>query len=226
MKGGCMKYIKYFIIVLSVFMCINVLNAECDNAKQNGEYLWSVVDRATLKTDSTVVKLFLFTDEVYYEISNDYNDTVEKYTYADIDEDSIIKFNSPDILTNVKYTVKAYYTDNTCGTEPIKTFEVETGIYNKNSDNKECWDKLYLDVCKNNYSPDELKEYESITNDEELTKKIEEEDKVYNEETKKSVLDIVKEYYLYVLIPCVVISVFYIIRIIIIKKRKEVKDEK
>lgn len=219
-----MKLRYKILFLLSLLLSINILNADCESASKSGEDIIYSIQRATISGGNSEIYFFMFTDEVYFEVTNDYDDTLEKITYADTNDESYIKIISPNSLINVKYKISSYYSDKTCGEDIIKTIEVETGVYNKNVDNEKCTDKYYLDVCKENYSAEEYEKYKDLQSEEDLSKKIEEEEKEYNKKNGKSNLDIIKEYYLYVLIPVAIISVFYIVRIVFIKKRKEEKD--
>lgn len=216
------------IIMMSLIGGINLLYADCEEAKSEGENLIVTVEPATLKDEDTILQVIMISDKIYLEISEDNTGSTNKYYKSDLGDSVFLTIKSPDIYSNVKYEIKTYYSDETCGVEPIKTYTVETGIYNKFSDSEVCWDKLDLDVCKNNYTADEVKKY---YNDKELSednieKIIKEEKTQKDAENKKSVIDIIKEYYLYVLVPIMVLSVFYVTRILIIKKRKEVQNEK
>ncbi len=143
-------------------------------------------------------------------------------------EEIFLKLKSPDIFTNITYEIKTFYTNQECGIDPIKVFSIETGIYNKLSDLKICWDKLYLDICKNYYTTEDIEKFGNIQNfsEEKINELVNEELSKEEKKSKTNLKDIIKEYYLYVLIPIIFISIVYIIVIVIVKKRKEVQNEK
>lgn len=213
-----MKLRYKVLIILSLILSVNILNADCDSASKSGIYLMADVERALIKTDTNVVNVLLYDEETYLEVTNDYDDSVLTYYKSDVNEDGFININSPDSLTNIKYTISLKYVDKTCGEGAIKTIELETGIYNINSDKNICLDKLYLDVCKNNYAPDEIDKYFNINTNKKLEEEVKKELEEYNN-PDNNLKNIIKEYYLYVLLPFLFISLIYIIRIIIIKRR-------
>ncbi len=214
-------------LIITIFFGINKLNADCESAKERGENLIVSLSPATLMEEENQIKVVLSSEEIYLEVTNNYND--EKNVINSEDGSDIIKtIISPDKYKNIKYEIKTFYTDQTCGTDPIKTYTYETGIYNKFSDSEECWDKPHLNVCKDSFNSKDIEKY--YGKDKELSEKnleevIEKEEKEENKKKDKTIMGVIKEYYLYVLIPILVISIVYIIIIIVIKRRKKLKDE-
>lgn len=215
-------------LLLSTFIGLNVLKADCEEAKQEGENLLVSIEPATLKTEDTLVEIVLVSDNIYIEVSENYSNTKQTYYKKDLGDSIFLKLKSPDIFTNITYEIKTFYTNQECGIDPIKVFSIETGIYNKLSDLKICWDKLYLDICKNYYTTEDIEKFGNIQDlsEEKINKLVNEELTKEEEKSKINLKDIIKEYYLYVLIPIIIISIVYIIVIVIVKKRKEVQNEK
>ena len=207
-----------FLIILCI-SGISVLNADCKVAENYGENLLNYVKRAVLKDENNVIKIYLFDEQIYVKVKNDFNNENKVYTFDDKDDSGLIVIDAPTNYEDIKYTIETYYTDTTCGTEPIKTYELHTGTYNALSDMEICWDKGYLEVCKCNFDSELTEKYKDVKTEDELTKIVNKQLKEY-EKANTKLIDIVKKYYLYVLIPFLIVSCYYITKIIIAKRKK------
>ena len=74
--------------------------------------------------------------------------------------------------------------------------------------------------------PEDIKKYvdEKEISEDNISSIIDEEIKA-SVTVKDKVTNVIKEYYLYVLIPVLLISIFYIARIIVVKRKKRLKDD-
>ncbi len=209
-------------LLFLIIMCItgmSVLNADCEEAMEEGKYLIYFVDKAIDTSYDNILNIYMPKDVVYFKVKNDFNNENKTYTSIDKDDSNLIKIKAPTNYENIKYTIEVYYADASCGVEPINTYTVETGKYNALSDMKICWDKLYLDVCDTNYDEKQIEKYKDVKTEEELTKIVNKQLKEYNRANTKPI-DVVKKYYLYVLIPFLIVSCYYIPKIIIAKRKK------
>ncbi len=92
-------------LLLSTFIGLNVLKADCEEAKQEGENLLVSIEPATLKTEDTLLEIVLISDNIYIEVSENYNNTKQNYYKNDLGDSIFLKIKSPpklsDILTQV-----------------------------------------------------------------------------------------------------------------------------
>lgn len=222
---------KIILLNLTIFMSfigIKIVNADCTLAKEEGKNILAVLNPSTIKSDDTYVNVYLPTENVYVTVQRNDEDIATTYYNKDTEDGNRIQLKAPSIYTNYKYDIKVYYTDSACGEEPIKSMTIETGIFNVYSDSKICNTNTNynLDVCRRHYMPEDIKKYvdEKEISEDNISSIIDEEIKA-SITVKDKVTNVIKEYYLYVLIPVLLISIFYIARIIVVKRKKRLKDD-
>lgn len=223
----------YLLMLFSIFFGINLLNADCITAKKAGENLPVILIPPNIDNKEISVVAILETDEIYFQVTNNYDGQSGIHKNTANGESQSFEFVSPDIYKDVKYTFDVYYSDGACGKDPIKTYEITTGIFNKYNESEECLNATeYIDRCKEHYTTDDIKNYngnQDLT-EEEFNELVKEDikngtTKPDDRTTKQKLIDIIKEYYLYVVIPVVVVSIVYIIIIIIVKRKKRMINE-
>ena len=223
----------YVIIILSFFLEMNILNADCIESKKEGDQISILIDPPRVDKQELSLLVVVPSNNIYLKITNDYNNEEKIYT-NEKENATTFKLVSPDIYSNIKYTIRVYYSDTACGLEPIITYEYETGIYNKYNQSNACLNaSSYIERCKEYYTSEDIKNF-NISSDlsedkhnELVESDIENKNNMPEEKlsTKEKILKGIKEYYLYILIPIAIISLMYIIQIIIIKRRKKYEKE-
>ena len=97
---------KLFLFVISMFISINVLNAECSDVKadiKNVSYqLYNISSNEESKVEILVYGL---TEEMYLLVSEDYDNESITYNYSDTDEGKIT-ITSKSISSKINYTFK------------------------------------------------------------------------------------------------------------------------
>lgn len=210
---------KIIILIISCLMSISIYKADCSDAKNGAENLFLYLKPAQLSSDSTYIYVLIPDDSFYLKVINTYDNLEKIYTRSDADENGFVVIESPDIFENINYNINVFYTDTTCGIESIDSFEFETGIYNKYSSSSVC-NEMQVDVCNINYTPEMIKKYyeDEKLSDSNIKDIIQKELK---EKNSYSFVDYVKKYYLYILVPLLIISVIYIPIIIFTRRKKK-----
>lgn len=128
------NYEKLFLFAISMFISINVLNAECSDVKADIENVSYQLFNISSNEESKVeILVYGLTEDMYLLVSEDYDDESVTYNYSDTDEGKIT-ITSKSISSKINYTFKVYSTDKTCSTSAIKAFNVTTPRYNFVSD--------------------------------------------------------------------------------------------
>ena len=241
-----------FIAFSSMFMLANVnaatcgyeekakLNNEIANVKSNYEVKERVLnkdeyfisdallgteyeDSYEAKTDYIQVNILNLTENMYVEITNDYNDDIVVYHYSDT-QNGNISFDWNDVGTLITYTIKVYASSSTgCEGSVLKTLYQALPRYN---------DYSTYDICKNipdYYLCQRYVTYEDVgfdnfieQNSKQVEKKLEKEEKTTeNEKWYKKVQNFVKEHK----VPFIIGGVVLVVAaggttFVIIKKRR------
>lgn len=210
-----MKKVILVISVVLVSILFNVidLKAEC---LTDTEVIKNSID-SIYQLNYDVDKGFYFyittypiDDRVYIKIKGDGIEETKGFLDA---KNQVISVERYYIYEKVEYTVEIYSNMEGCKDELIKTISVTTPKYNNYRDSNVCEFNKEYKLCQpfedtSKISEDELerqvKEYESNKNKTSLEKAIEK----------------VKEYYIYILIPVILIGGIYTYKIIKIKQKK------
>lgn len=219
--------------LLTLLFLVNVVSADetCDISKEEAKNILIFRNYEVNEEDEKYINISIMlpSDKVYIVILNDYEEEIKKYSYTDADENGLITISSPNIYKNITYTIKSYTTDENCDIEPIETYVIDTGIYNRYSKEEICVSGTYIDACQSYLTKEEIDKYlngdENISIDEFMTIVNKEYDK-NNMSNKDKVIEFIKTNYLYVLIPFVVLSLFFGIKIFIVKRGQKIKNEK
>lgn len=217
---------KYCVLVLffSIFFInISFLSADCEDVMNDvNQVKVSKISRITdyddllgegYESDFLIgITIDGLKENIRAEVTNDYNDEVISVRYEDTNE-GYFEVSSPFIYKSVKMSVQFYSNDETCtSTDVIKRVEVETDIFNTFYYNKTCRENRDLEVCGPHYN-----NFGSTTED---FKKMVEEMIIERDKTlTDKIIEFLKTYMWYIIIPVVLISVIFIISIILLKRR-------
>ena len=142
------------------------------------------------------------------------NDTNESktYRYSDTNEGTLELINNY-IFAKVTYTVKVYSVDSSCQNMLLKTLKASTIKFNDYSKYDACDGYEEFELCKPFYDGKHVSK-------EVFNNALEEYKKEKETTFFEKIIKIIKEYYLYVLLPIAIISACYYTYIGVIKWRK------
>lgn len=233
-----MKHLfKIFLCVLSLFVFCNDVFGVCENNELNDwaeeaeiEFIQQFAYEEYTEEDGTVVPayepeysyiLYLFPerDDLKVYVTDNLS---EKKVEIKYDENegaywvgSVVHFETK------KYTFDIYSADDseTCPGEKLRTIKYTVPSYNMYSQTIYCQENLSEDICASYTDID--------VNKDEFYGKVEEAEKEKSKTFFDKVLEIVKEYWFFVVIPLVIVSVFYFIKIWKFRKNEEedLKDD-
>lgn len=165
--------------------------------------------------DETTVRIDVegLTENTYAIVINDYNDTKNTYNYSDTEEGKF-SFNTDNVNKKINYVIKIYSVDTTCSIEPLNTLSVRTDKFNSYSMNDVCRNPYGIELCGAFYDVGDMT-YEEFN--EKVSALVEEESKPFS----KKLGSFIAKYYLYILIPFLIIVGIYVVRIIILKRGKK-----
>lgn len=209
-----MKKILMFMTALVIFS-VNVytLKADCNSITKEAleveKEMLKINDEEGVKIST---KIYNLTENLYVTVLNDYDNTPSTYHYSDV-KDGILTIDTTTILNSINYVIKVYSEDTTCGVEPLKTLNYTTPKYNDYSTVDKCRGReSEIEMCSAFY------DNKGMT-PEEFMKKLDKEIKK-QEEANHSFMYYVSKYYLFVLIPVILVILVYVVRIIILKRGK------
>lgn len=210
---------RLFIVVFSILaftVGINKVYAECKDTQSNSLFVNADVINIDNGEDTNVrIDVSGLTEDLYVVVMNDYNDTKRTYYYADTEEGKF-SFYTDNVNRNINYVIRVYSVDSTCSTEPLNTISIKTPRFNPYSVIDVCHTSYYIELCDAFYDIGDMTINEF---NEKVSSIIEEKSKPFS----KKVGEFISKYYLYVLIPFLLIITIYVVRIIILKRGK--KDE-
>ena len=128
-----------------------------------------------------------------------------------------VKYNTEVIGSKIHYSPKTYYIsiysvkEDSCNGKLLREFEYTVPSFNEYSLSSFCKDNPKSDICKIDTDVTKLSDEEFNKK----TEKIEEENKTIKEKT----IDNIKKYWYLILIPIVLISLIYLVRILVYKKK-------
>lgn len=215
-----MKKYSILLIIFSIFFAdINFLNADCENLIKEASKVkvFRTLEFPDPKSSEDSYNSFIgisienLSENLYAEITNDYNDAKVVVKLEDL-VDGEYKYPSPNIRRNVKYTVSIYSNDESCTSKDvIKSFNAETNIFNEYYYTTMCQDNPDLEICQPILDNSDITptEFENRFKDA----------IAYRDRTFfQKVIDFIKDYYLYALIPFLIISLVFIIRIVLLRR--------
>ncbi len=212
-----MKKLSVVLIVISILFSNSlVCKAEC-----NDEVL---LDAKNVKVEAIpmtedliyyVIKISNLTPNIYITIHEDDNDTTTTYKYDD-SENGTIEIEHWYIYEKVYYTINVYSTIDGCADESLNEIKVNTKKFNERYGYVSCEENPDYEKCDPFYEPPIGEEQ----TDEEFYEEIQK----YNEKKDMSFWDkvyaFIKDYYLYALVPIILVSLGYGIAIYIHKAKR------
>lgn len=162
-----------------------------------------------------VIKISNLTPDVYVTVYEDDNETTTTYTYDD-SKDGVIEIEHWYIYEKVYYTVNVYSTVEGCADESLNEIKVNTKKFNERYGYVSCEENPDYEKCH--------PFYEAPVGEEQTDEEFYEEIQEYNKEQNMSFWDkvssAIREYYLYVLVPIVVVGIVYGVLIYVYKAKK------
>ncbi len=218
-----MKKIIYSIFVI-MLLGISVLKV---NATCNDQVLLdakNVTVEAIPMTEGDIyyiIRISNLTPNVYVTVYEDDNETTTTYTYED-SNNGTLDIEHWYIYERVYYTVNVYSDIDGCQDESLNVLKTNTKKFN---------DRWRYSICVENPELEKCQPfYEAPVGEEQTDEEFYEEVQQQKYEESLSFWDkawiIVKEYYLYVLIPIIIISVCYGIVIYVYKTKRSDVDGK
>ena len=163
-----------------------------------------------------VIKISNLTPDIYVTVYEDDNETTTTYTYDD-SKDGVIEIEHWYIYEKVYYTINVYSDVEDCSGESLNEIKVNTKKFNERYGYVSCEENPDYEKC------DPF--YEAPIGEEQTDQEFYDELQEYNKDQSMSfwdkVFSVIKEYYLYVLIPIVVVGVVYGVLIYVYKAKKE-----
>lgn len=207
---------KLYLLLIILFTCsisVKSLHADCEEDKISVSGV-SVYKMNISNENETTVRFEIYglKENLYAIITNNYNSENIKIGYSDLKEDKVAYFYTADVSKKINYTIDVY--SNSCGDEKLKTISLKTDKYNPYSTNNVClgyWS--IIDYCNPFYDNDDLTEEEFVIK---VKEKIE-------EIRPRTIIEYIKSYYIYVLMPVLILTFIFAIRVIILKKRRAKK---
>ncbi len=210
------KFLSLVTIIILLTINVNVLKADCEQDKEDAKYI-SYFTNPIIQDDKINIytDLYGIKENMYVTVYDSISKETKTYNYGDENfEYGALYIRSWDVNEKIEYVIKVY--SNLCEKdEVLNTIEISHDKVNKYA---------YSDICKENdnvYKSEWCEPYKDTSNmsEKEIEKKIKQDAKSFD--FKYNVKIIVKKYYLFVLIPVLLISIFYIVRIILIKRNKK-----
>ena len=202
-----------FLVFVSIFN-VAFLSASCEDVKNEARAVYEVVLNLNTSEEFTIrTQLYNLTENLYVVILNNYNDEVKTLRYSEV-VDGVLSFDTYNVNHNISYVVKVYSEDASCGIEPLNTISFTTDKFNEHSISSVCKNPYEIDMCDPFYDVGDMSFSEF---NERVSKLVEEASKTFGDK----VLDFIKKYYLFVLIPVILIVLVYVVRIMLLRRGKE-----
>ena len=203
--------LKLFIFMFLLTINVNLLNASCEEDKVDADNIEFIDLNLLNEEGSSILLRFLnIKSNLYLMVDNDYNNTPVKYILEEGKD--YIEFNSLNVNKHINYVVKVYSTDETCGTEALRTIEFTTKKYNSYSSLEVCKGKYDTVPLCDPYNDIEVSSIDNFIKEVNNYKIIEEEN--------TSFIYLLKKYYYFALIPLIVGLIIFTIKVKQVKKVK------
>lgn len=209
------RFLIFSFVISCFFINAKFLNANCDDLQTKSKKIKVYNESIAPKSDSEGPKMGVnienLTEDFYVVITNDFNNKETIVKYSDTNNGNYW-YKSPNVYKNVKVIVKVY-SDLCESSNSLRSYEATTDVFNQ---------YYYMNICQNNLDLEMCKPFvdnENLDKDE-FKEKIEEDIKIRDTSFLDVIWKFIKKYYLYILAPFTLISVIYLTRIILIKRRK------
>lgn len=215
------KYLFVSFLLFLFLVNIQFVKADCESAIKDSEKIKvSRIEEFSSGDDDDLYKSYIgleisnIPDNLYVVITNDYNSDSVTINSSDL-VDGVYRYPAPYIYRIVNYKVNVYSKDESCtSTDSIRVFDVSTRIVNEYFFHNKCLDNRDLEICQ------PVLDSENVSTTE-FNKQIDEAIRLRDRTFIERVWDFFKTYYLYILIPFLLISIISIVRIVILKRRQK-----
>ena len=220
-----MRNIKNMLVFsLLLFFLINVplLKADtCSDSVKEAEDIEVTTKVETVKWEDnggiTSYNIYVIikniTANTYVVVMNDLNDKVEYLGYEDSDN-GVIKLKTYNPYKKINYVVRAYTKDVSCKEEAVSTKKVSPAVFNSYHEMEICGGRDDIEMCEQFYDSSKM-------NIDEFRAEVQ---KIIDEKNKNIlwyIADFLKKYYLFILIPIVIVVSIFGVRIAILKRGKD-----
>lgn len=204
------KILTFILIIITLSINTCILKADCTKITKEVSNVKSEMKAIDNDKETKVrIEVSNLTENLYVVVMEDYENSSITYHYEDF-VDGDLNLDIYKIIKTTNYIIKIYSEDTTCGTESLKTMSYKTPKFNVFYSNSKCQENRKLEMCNAFYDTKSM-------NANEFSQKLNEEIRKL-EESEKSFMDYILKYYLFVLIPIIIIVLIYIVRILILKR--------
>lgn len=212
------RQIGLLLFAITFMFNLNYLQADCKDAQNDALKVKAKIVKINNDEELNIrVDVTNLTENIYLTVVNNYNDNVRTFYYKDLNEDGAISFYTDWVFSKIDYSIRVYSVDKSCSNDYLNIVNVTTPAFNAFAKMQACLDNKDLEMCDPFYDSSEITHEEFV---EKVNKEVEEVNKTFGDK----VIDFIKSYYLYVLIPFVIIVGIYVTRIIILKKERGKKN--
>lgn len=209
---------KIIFIIISFFAVSMNLNAACSNEELLKEAKEVSLTSNTLEesknTYVNIVKIENMKNNQVIVLSEDFFNTKKTYKYNNTKK-GVIEITDTHIYSKNTYKIKIYSLDKECKNMLLATKSISTAKFNEYSKYDICDGNEDFEMCKPFYD-------ENIPSKEVFNNALNEYTKEKTNNFWQKALILIKEYYLYVLIPILIITAGYYVYIGIVKWRKRI----
>lgn len=214
------KYCLISFVLVCFFVNLIFVNADCEGVVKAADKIKvNRVEEFPSEDDEDLYSAFMgleisnIPDNLYVVISNDYNNDTVTVNSEDL-VNGVYRYPAPYIYKSVNYDVKVYSKDESCtSSDSVKSFDASTRIINEYFFHNKCLDNRDLEMCQPVLNDENV----SVT---EFNKQIDEAIRLKNRNFFEKVWDFLRDYYLYIVVPILLISAVGITRIVILKRGK------
>lgn len=218
-----MKKAFLLLIITLFFIKAPYLNAECKEIKDfvNKDDFVFVTEMDEQEPYIIIEVYNIFYPFVYVVIEEDYTNTKNKYYFEDV-EDNYLSIKYTNISRSTKYKIQVYGNIESCQDELLRNVEFSTTPKNQYYDTSICSENRDYEGCKifANNKNITLEDLEKKVN--EFVENSKKDNNEKNSENNKIInffKNINWKIFIYIFIPVFLIGVFFIIRILILKRR-------
>ena len=210
---------KLFLIVLSMVVMFSfnmLLKADCNNEELNewattikGEFIVNEKVDSTMFDAAYFVTVSPMRDDIKIKVTDASGVSAYGQKYVG-SETNVYGVGCYTNLEPEKYKIQVYGDSNSlCPNELLRTLEVTVPRYNEMSKAEKCKDNKDIEICKTfTNSTENMTEEEFKKELDEQTKK-----NVVSNSILLKILKVIKEYLIYILIPFILVSIIYIVRV-------------
>lgn len=205
---------KIIMFIVTFIIGINVLNADCSDYEEIAKDIsYNVLSYFNTEDVNTRIDVNNLPSDMYLEVRNSFNSDKDIYKYEDTDSGNFF-FYTKTVHRKINYEIRVYTTDASCPNKVLRTIKFTTPKYNPH---------ITSDLCVGYY--DKVKYCDAFYDIKDMD--LDKFNKLVSEEISKikvenmTTLDYIKKYYLFALIPFLIISGIYITKIVLVKRRKK-----